>query len=351
MTYQEFLADKAPIVKNSGIDVSQIELSDVLKPHQKDICRWAIEGGQRAIFADFGLGKSIMQLQILIALAPIHKGRSLIICPLGVRQEFKRDAKQFFGIEPTFVRRSEEVATGDGIYITNYESVRDGKLDVSLFQAVTLDEASVLRGYGTKTYQTFLTLFHEVPYRFVATATPDPNRTKELIHYAGFLGVMDTGQALTRFFQRDSTQANNLTLYPHKVEEFWEWVHSWAVFITSPSDLGYPDEGYSLPNLNIIWHTVECEDQEQKLDSWGQGFLIAQSEDQLAELARHKRKTIPQRVSKMLEILSDCPDDSAILWHTLEDERHAIQKAFPESKAVWGRIFSLHLCNMDGQCK
>lgn len=336
MTYTDFLKDKRPKVQSSGIKAGDVALSDVLKPHQRDICKWAIEGGQRAIFADFGLGKSIMQLQILIALGPIHRGRSLIICPLGVRQEFKRDALNFFGLDLKFIRRTEEVTTEDGIYITNYESVRDGKLDVSLFQAVTLDEASVLRGYGTKTFQTFLPLFHSVPYRFVATATPDPNRTKELIHYAGFLGVMDTGQALTRFFQRDSTQANNLTLYPHKVEEFWEWVHSWAVFITSPSDLGYADEGYALPNLNIHWHTVECEDQEQKLDSWGQGFLIAQSEDQLAELARHKRKTIPNRVAKMLEILGDCPDDSAILWHTLEDERHAIQKAVPKSLAVWG---------------
>lgn len=335
--YREFLkTSKAPSTKYSGLDLSDVTFSDVLKPHQRDICQWALEGGQRAIFADFGLGKSVMQLQILIALAPKHGGRSLIICPLGVRQEFKRDAKHFFGVDLHFVRRTEEVTDASAIYITNYESVRDGKLDVSLFQAVTLDEASVLRGYGTKTYQTFLTLFHSVPYRYVATATPDPNRTKELIHYAGFLGIMDTGQALTRFFQRDSEKANNLTLYPHKVEEFWEWVHSWAIFITSPSDLGHADEGYALPELNIIWHSVETGDHEQRFDSFGQGFLIAQSEDQLAELARHKRKTIPQRVAKMVEILSDSPDDSAILWHTLEDERHAIQKALPESKSIYG---------------
>lgn len=334
--YTEFLKNKAPTIQASGLDLSTIKLSDKAKPHQRDICMWALNGGCRAIFADFGLGKSFMQLQILIALQDIHKGRGLIICPLGVRQEFKRDALEFFGVELHFVRRTEEVTTETGIYITNYESVRDGKLDVSLFQAVTLDEASVLRGYGTKTFQTFLPLFQKVPYRYVATATPDPNRTKELIHYAGFLGVMDTGQALTRFFQRDSTQANNLTLYPHKVEEFWEWVHSWAVFITSPSDLGYPDEGYKLPEMNIIWHEVESPHFETKMDSWGQGFLIAQSEDQLAELARHKRKTIDRRVAKMLDILADEPNDSAILWHTLEDERHAIQKALPLSRAVWG---------------
>lgn len=140
------------------------------------------------------------------------------------------------GIPTTFVRRTEQI-TGPGIYITNYESVRDGKLDPTQFTAVSLDEASVLRSYGSKTYQTFLTLFESIPYRYVATATPSPNRYKELIHYAGYLGVMDTGQALTRFFQRDSTQANNLTLYPHKEREFWLWLNTWAAFVQSPQIL------------------------------------------------------------------------------------------------------------------
>ncbi len=116
------------------------------------------------------------------------------------------------------------------IVITNYERVRDGDIDPKWFTATSLDEASVLRGYGTKTFQSFLQMFKGVKYKYVCTATPSPNRYKELIHYAGYLEVMDTGQALTRFFQRDSTKANNLTLYPHKEEEFWLWVSTWALF-------------------------------------------------------------------------------------------------------------------------
>jgi hypothetical protein len=100
-----------------------------------------------------------------------------------------------------------------------------------------------------ETFQTFLPLFEQVPYRHVATALPDPNRDKELIHYAGFLGVMDTGQALTRFFQRNSEKAGELTLYPHKEDEFWLWVSSWAVFLQKPSDLGFSDDGYDKPPL------------------------------------------------------------------------------------------------------
>lgn len=123
------------------------------------------------------------------------------------------------------------------IVLTNYERVRDGDIRPDYFTATSLDEASVLRSFGSKTYQTFLDKFKNVPYKLVATATPSPNKYKELIHYAGYLEVMDTGQALTRFFQRDSTKANNLTLYPNMEDEFWMWVSSWALFITKPSDL------------------------------------------------------------------------------------------------------------------
>ena len=335
MTYEQFLASKAPSVKSTGISESAYSLIDGLKPHQEAICKWAIEGGCRAIFADFGLGKTVMQLQVLSSLAESHGGKSLVIAPLGVRQEFYRDAERFFGIKLKFVRRDCEL-DGDGFYITNYESVRDGKLDPNQFDAVSLDEASVLRGYGTKTYQTFLDIFKDVRYRFVATATPEPNRVKELIHYAGFLGIMDTGQALTRFFQRDSTKANNLTLYPHKVDEFWEWVHGWAIFINKPSDLGFSDDGYVFPEMEINWHEVGTTSDRYRIDNFGQGELVAVDSQQLSEMARFKRDSITERVAKCREIVDASPDDHFILWHTLEDERKVLQKEFAGSKAVFG---------------
>ena len=209
----------------------------ILKPHQADLVKWAVRGGRRAIFAAFGLGKTLMQIETLRLTLDAH-GRDaagLIVCPLGVRQEFMHDARKV-GVEPRFVRHTHDLA-GAGIYLTNYESIRDGRLDPAAFAAVSLDEASVLRSFGSKTYQTFLTLFEQVPYRFLATATPSPNRYKELIHYAGYLGIMDTGQALTRFFQRDSTKANNLTLYPHKRSEFFLWLNTWAAFVQEPQDI------------------------------------------------------------------------------------------------------------------
>lgn len=332
-SYMDFLEGKRAIAPSSGFDPGD-SVSDVLFPFQRDIVRWAVSGGRRAIFAAFGLGKSLMQLEICRLVMEREGGRALIVCPLGVRQEFKRDAA-LLGMEPVFIRSDAEVA-GDGLYLTNYESVRDGKLSPSYFTCTTLDEASVLRSYGSKTYQTFLSLFEQVPYRFVATATPAPNRYKELIHYAGYLGVMDTGQALTRFFQRDSTKANNLTLYPHKEREFWLWLATWAVFVQKPSDLGYSDEGYDLPPLDVVWHKVESGADELPVERDGQVRMFRDAATSLSDAAAVKRESMADRVAKAKEIVDSAPGDHFVIWHDLESERRAIKRAIPESVEVYG---------------
>nr|WP_272905336.1 DNA methyltransferase [Sediminivirga luteola] len=199
LTYEEFLRDKIAAAPQQGHPVALADTHPALKPHQAQIVRWAVAGGRRAIFARFGLGKSVMQLEALRLTLARAGGSGLIVCPLGVRIEIAADARDILGVETRFVRRDEEIDPAwSGIYVTNYESIRDGKLTPGRFTAVSLDEASVLRSYGSKTFQSFMGLFDAVPYRFVATATPSPNRYKELIHYAGFLGVMDTGQALAQ---------------------------------------------------------------------------------------------------------------------------------------------------------
>jgi hypothetical protein len=333
MQYREFLEAKMCMACKSGFSVAPESINPMLKPHQRDIVRWALDGGQRGVFAAFGLGKSFMQLEAMRLIGEREGGRQLIICPLGVRGEFRADAAKL-GIEVCFVRRSDEV-DGAGLYLTNYESVRDGRLDVNLFNAVSLDEASVLRSFGSKTYQTFLAMFTGVKYRFVATATPSPNRYKELIHYAGFLGIMDTGQALTRFFQRDSTKANNLTLYPHKEREFWLWVNSWAIFLQKPSDLGYSDEGYELPPLHVHYHEVES-DSGPTMDRDGQLRLVSDAALSLTAASREKRASLPARIEKMSELVKADPDEHCIIWHDQEAERHAIKSALPDVVDIYG---------------
>lgn len=339
ITHDEFLREKVAFDKRFGFDVQDADLHPILLPHQRDIVKWAIAGGRRAIFAKFGLGKSIMQLEVLRQILArehvdtrIGNGRALIIAPLGVRGEFIRDGRELLGVEVRFIRRTEEITPGwSGIYVTNYESVRDRKLDVTLFDAVSLDEASVLRSFGSKTYQEFLGMFDSIPYRFVATATPSPNRHKELIHYAGFLGIMDTGQSLTRFFQRDSSKAGNLKLYPHKEREFWLWLNTWACFVQKPSDLGYSDEGYDLPALDVQWDSVEVEIRSDQVDRDGQGVLVRAGAKSLIDTSREKRETVAPRVARMLSLVRDHvaargTDDQIILWCDLNAEQDLIEK-------------------------
>lgn len=340
MTYQEFLQSKIPRAEVAGFEPPSAAHGSLF-PHQVDICEWAIRGGRRAIFANFGLGKTRMHLQ-LAKWVTEHTGRRfLIICPLGVRQEFTLSDGPAMGLAPIFCRTTAEVerTPADAIIITNYESVREGKMDVSGFAGVGMDEASVLRSYGSKTYQTFLPLFREVPYRYVFTATPSPNRYKELIHYAGYLGVMDTGQALTRFFQRDSEQAGNLTLYPHMEAQFWLWLSSWAAFIQRPSDLGYSDAGYDLPEMEVVWHRLESDHRQawENVDSWGQRQMFLDQATGLAESAATKRDSMAARIERAKALVAEGgPDRHWLLWHDLEEERRMIEKAMPEARTVYG---------------
>jgi DNA modification methylase len=339
MTYEEFLYTKIEIATDSGIEIDRSEISNCLKPHQKDAVWWALKGGRRALFESFGLGKTIQELEFCRLAIKHEGGKALIVLPLGVKQEFTHDAVELLRMDhPKYVRNMQEVheAAGD-ILITNYERVRDGDIEPSFFTATSLDEASVLRSFGSKTYQTFLDKFKGVKYKLVATATPSPNRYKELIHYAGYLEIMDTGQSLTRFFQRDSAKANNLTLYPNMEDEFWLWVSSWALFVTMPSDLNpdYSDEGYDLPPMEVRWHELPIS-YGDKTDKNGQVMLFQEAAVSLQDEAQIKRESIDARVSKMAELLNESPNDCYILWHDLEAERLAIKKAIPAAVDIFG---------------
>ena len=337
-SYIEFLKDKVIKAPVSGIEVNPADISSVLKPHQRDAVLWALKGGRRALFEAFGLGKSIQQMEWCHVLTKKIGGKALIVCPLGVKQEFAEDAVHLLNIPaPTYVRNMEEVKAADNrILITNYERIRDGDIDPHYFTACSLDEASVLRSFGSKTYQTFLPKFKGVKYKLVATATPAPNRYKELIHYGGYLEIMDTGQALTRFFQRDSTKANNLTLYPHKEKEFWLWLSTWALFIQKPSDLGYRDEGYNLPPLQVNYHMLANTKPVNEEEKNGQVKLIEDFAVGLSAAAREKRESIDIRLAETKRIIDESPDEHFIIWHDLESERHAIKHAIPEAKFIYG---------------
>lgn len=342
LSYIDFLRSKMCIAHETGIDIQPEEISPILKPHQRDAVIWALHGGCRAVFASFGMGKTLIQLEFSRIVIKHKGGKALIIVPLGVKQEFVHDAVFLLGMDPPeYVRNMTEVEAAKGnILLTNYERVRDGDIDPTCFTVCCLDEAAVLRSFGSKTYQTFLPKFNGVGFKLVCTATPDPNKYKELIHYAGFLEIMDTGQALTRFFQRDSTKANNLTLYPHKEEEFWLWVSSWALFITKPSDVNpdYSDEGYDLPPLQVNYHKLTASDNLDNFDENGEMKLFRDASLSLQDASREKKDSISARVSKAAEIVNASPDEHFILWHDREEERSTIKKTMPEAVEIYGSL-------------
>lgn len=337
--YHAFLKAKAALAPVSGFDVPADLFHPILKSHQRIISQWAVRGGRRAIFAAFGLGKTLMQLETVRVIQQQAGGRGLIVCPLGVRQEFIRDAAMV-GLAPHFIRRIDEAEDPAGLYLTNYETIRDGKLDPAHFTVTSLDEAAVLRSFGgTKTFREFMRVFESVRYRFIATAVPDPNEYIELLAYAAYLGVMDVGQAKTRFFKRDSTKADALTLLSHKEHEFWLWIASWAMFVQRPSDLGpeCSDEGYVLPPLTITWHEVPTDHAGALPERDGQGRLFRDATLGVSEAAREKRGSLDARLRTLMALRADAPEAHRILWHDLEDERRAIERVIPSVASVYGQ--------------
>lgn len=351
-TYEEFVLAKTAVSDDHGFELDPAAIHPALKPHQIDLVRWAVHGGRRAIFAAFGLGKSAIQLETVRQVLARAGGPGLIVCPLGVRQEIAHDARAILDVETRFIRRAHEISDDPRvIHLANYETIRDGKLDPALFTVISLDEAAVLRSYGSKTSTEFLRVCSTVPYRFVATATPSPNRYKELLHYAQFLGVMDVGQALTRWFKRDSTKAGNLTLFEHKAAEFWLWVSSWACFVQRPSDLGYSDEGYELPPLDVAWQEVPVDHLAHiDVERDGQARLYRGGGLGIVQAAREKRFTLPARVDRMMAILAerfgaDLVEqwesllDQVVIWCDLNDEQRAIEKALTAAGLTYSSVY------------
>ncbi|TDQ12208.1 DNA methyltransferase [Pedobacter metabolipauper] len=340
MNYKKFLEKKIVVADSFGLNISRSALSPLLLPHQTDIVHWAIEGGRRAIFASFGLGKTIMQLEIARLVMVLTTKPFLICMPLAVVGEFKRD-NEFLktGHEVVYITDSDRIDDYQTkIYVTNYERIRKGDIDPTKFGGVSFDEASMLRNLETETTNYVLAYFKKINYRFVATATPTPNDFIEILNYADFLGVIDRGHALTRFFKRDPKKAGHLTLYENKKEEFWKWVSTWAVFINKPSDLGYDDTGYLLPKMHL--HEIEVSNQTDEViqNKRGDIVLFKDTTKSLVDVSREKSDSVQIRIDKALEIVNAYADSNWIIWHHLNKEKDAIERTFKgfDLKSVHG---------------
>ena len=347
-TYAEWLAaNKIDIHNANGLNVQRRDLHSRLFEYQKDAVLWALRRGHGLLAERFGMGKTTQQIEILRQVHNATGGGQLVICPLGVRTQFVHEDGPAMGIEFTYVRtdaEAEQALERSPFLITNYERVRDGDISAewlaSHITGVCLDEAAILGNLGTKTQDQFRIIFDSIEYKWAATATPAPNDYRQLIYFGDFFDELDAGQALTRWFGRNPDKAGDLQLLPHMEHEFWMWVASWALFVEKPSDLGanYSDDGFTMPEINIVWHRLTSDHTKiwDATDNVGQHFLLKDTTAGVTQAAREKRDSLSIRVEEAARIIAAAPDKHWIIWHHLEDERKAISRMIEGVSPVWG---------------
>ncbi|MFN7133791.1 MAG: hypothetical protein ACK4N5_17070, partial [Myxococcales bacterium] len=302
------------------------ELSPRMYAFQRDIVSWAIRRGRAAIFADCGMGKSLMQLEWARQVTLATGGNVLVLAPLAVAGQTVREGERF-GIPARYCRSQVEVQPG--ITVTNYE--RLDAFEPAAFAGVVLDESSVLKAFMGKTKRALIGAFADTRFRLACTATPAPNDVVELGNHAEFLGVMESSQMLSRWFINDTMAAGNYRLKGHAEEDFWRWVASWAVSVASPADLGHDATGYVLPALELVEHLVRGGGAAPR-----DGELFGHVSVNATNLHRQLRETTAQRVAKAAELVRAEPSEAWVLWCNTNHEADALVAALPEAIEVRG---------------
>lgn len=254
MSYEAFLQSKKATTHAAGIDVSLSAINEKLFDFQKAMVQWALRKGRAAIFAECGLGKSFMQLEWGRLVHKHASGDVLILAPLAVAAQTVSEGAKL-GIAVQLCRTQADVRPG--LNITNYEMLQH--FDASHFVGAILDESSLLKSFMGKTKRALVEAFANSPYRLCCTATPAPNDVMEIGNHAEFLGIMPSSEMLMRWFINDTMKSGHYRLKGHAVKDFWAWVASWGISLRKPSDLGYSDEGFVLPELHIRRHYVEVD--------------------------------------------------------------------------------------------
>ncbi|HBI21324.1 MAG TPA: helicase, partial [Legionella sp.] len=299
-------------------------LNEHLKDFQHAIVSWATRRGRAAIFADTGLGKTIMQLSWADEVASHTKGKVLILAPLAVSEQTIAEGFKF-GIEVNRVPHGEDISDS-GIWITNYERV--DAIDFSELSALILDESSILKSHDGKTRSKIISLAQGIPYRLSCTATPSPNDFEELGNQCEFLGVMTRTEMLATYFVNDTGDTGTWRLKGWGASKFWEWMGSWAVVIRSPSDIGFDASEYVLPQPEYIEHIVET---EVIIDE-----LFARPAMGLAERRKAQRDSINDRCKALSEVVNKESDEPWLIWCHLNDEAELLQSLIAGSVNVQG---------------
>lgn len=325
MRYEDFLAGKQHIPPSCGFEVDKPAMNIHMFEWQKDITRWALRKGRAALFEECGNGKTIQQLEFADQVAKREGMPVLIVAPLTVGAQTLREAQKF-GYSAAICRTQDDVTPG--INITNYEMLQH--FDGRSFAGVVLDESSILKNYTGKMRNQIIEMFKDTPYRLSCTATPSPNDYMELGNQVEFLGIMSRTEMLATYFIHDGSDTGKWRLKGHAEDRFWEWVSTWAVVLTCPGDLGYPNDGYILPSLNMTEHIVEVKsDGEYSLF----GCEIAKT---LTERRDARRASLRERCEQAAEIIAQNPDDQWVCWCDLNAESELLAEFIPNSEEVRG---------------
>lgn len=325
MNYQEFLRSKATVAPLVGFDANN--LPNHLFDFQSDIVKWAVKRGRAAIFAGTGLGKSFMELSWADQIQKETKGNILILTPLAVAAQMKREANKF-GIECEHVHEQ----SNSPIQITNYHKL--DKFDLSKFSGVVLDESSILKNFNGHYRTQLIKECKQISYRLAATATPSPNDYMELGNHAEFCGIMSYTDMLSTFFIHDGSETQQWRLKGHAEDAFWKWMASWSVMLQNPADLGYDGTRYNLPKLHQIQHTVAAE-YKPNIET---GLLFPMEARGLGERLKARRATINERVEKAADIVSQKSDKPWVVWCNLNDESASIADAIPDAVELNGSL-------------
>ena len=322
--YLEFIASKRIVAPTAGI-ASDVALSERMFPFQRDIVAWALRRGRAAIFADCGLGKSLMQIEWARVVNEATGRPVLILAPLAVATQTVGEGRKF-GIDVVYARSQSQA--GAGITVANYEMLEH--FDASVFSGVVLDESSILKSYTGKFRNLVIESFAKTPYKLACTATPAPNDFMELGNHSEFLGALSRTEMLAMFFVHDGGETQAWRLKGHAESDFWRWVASWAAVVRKPSDLGYPDAGFNLPKLAIENVVVDVSTEQAPT-----GMLFAADAQTLSERQAARRDSTDRRVEICASLVNSKPGPW-VVWCALNDESAKITAAIPGAVEVRG---------------
>lgn len=328
--YAEFLASKVVGIVPVGFAVVDDAINPMLFDWQRQIVAWALRLGRAALFEECGLGKTFQQIEWARLVAEHTDGKVLILAPLAVAHQTVREGAKL-GVPVRYCRSQETAdAASERIIVTNYDMLK--AFEGGRFAGVVLDESSILKAFTGTTKRMILERFAGTPYKLCCTATPAPNDHLELGNHAQFLEVMDSNEMIARWFINDSMQAGNYRLKKHAAADFWCWVTSWAVCISKPSDLGYDDDGFLLPALNIETHRVEVDHTRAQ----AVGKLFLDSQMSATSMWAEKRATAGDRCRLAASLVATDPDSPWLVWCDTNNEADLLRTLLPEAVEVRG---------------